>query len=49
MPDSIELIIESVLVTIFINLTDVSTYILSITGFVKLPKQSAINFIVTSL
>ena len=38
MPDSIELIIESVLVTIFINLTDVSTYILSIAGPVKLPK-----------
>ena len=36
--DSIELTIESILTTISISLADISTYILSITRPVKLPK-----------
>ena len=47
--DSIELIIESTPATMSINSADVSTYILSIARSIKLPKQSAINLIVTSL
>ena len=38
MLDFIELIIESVLAIMFISLTDVFTYILSIAGLIKLPK-----------
>ena len=37
-PDSIELIIESILATTSVNSADVSTYILSVTRSVKLPK-----------